>query len=254
MPPHGVILKHSPIKRKLKPVWIRRNPRGLRKTVSLQIPCPTGCFTMACRFHDNCETLTERGGKSLKSLPIISFLATVIFWRGKITKAVTRCDSVVDRALIPTTSWGTYFLGLVLFCSGMAVARGSDTNQLPAPPPQQLAARYEQTGHKREAAAIYEELVRTNSVARNVLGPRLVTIYTELGETNQALVWAREVRRGRVARAVRDYDETAPTPQVYLRTHRRHGCSLCRRASIPRSRLAIQCPQWHDSRCPGPAS
>lgn len=73
-----------------------------------------------------------------------------------------------------------------------------------APNPQELAAHFERTGRTHEAAALYEDLARTNSCARKILSPRLVTIYTETGETNKALIWAREVMREN------------PDPQAYL--------------------------------------
>ncbi len=53
-----------------------------------------------------------------------------------------------------------------------------------APTPQALAAGYEHAGRRAEAAAIYEGLARTNSVARKVLAPRLVQIYADIGQTN----------------------------------------------------------------------
>ena len=75
----------------------------------------------------------------------------------------------------------------------------------PAPAsPQELASAHERAGRKREAAVVYEELARTNSVARKVVAGRLVTIYSETGETNKALTWAKE--------AMRDN----PDPQAYL--------------------------------------
>ena len=51
---------------------------------------------------------------------------------------------------------------------------------------------------------MYEEMARTNTAARKVLSHRLVTIYTETGETNKALTWAHEVMRDN------------PDPQAYL--------------------------------------
>lgn len=70
--------------------------------------------------------------------------------------------------------------------------------------PKELALQYEQAGRKREAAALYEEMARTNTVARKVLAGRLVTIYTEAGEADKALAWAHEVMREN------------PDPQAYL--------------------------------------
>jgi tetratricopeptide (TPR) repeat protein len=72
------------------------------------------------------------------------------------------------------------------------------------PNPQEVAVAYERSGRKLEAAAIYEEMARTNAAARKVLSHRLVTIYAETGETNKALTWAREVMREN------------PDPQAYL--------------------------------------
>lgn len=69
---------------------------------------------------------------------------------------------------------------------------------------QEQAVVHERAGRKREAAAIYEEIVRTNAAARKVLAGRLVTIYSETGETNKALRWAQEVMRNN------------PDPQAYL--------------------------------------
>ena len=68
----------------------------------------------------------------------------------------------------------------------------------------ELAAAYEHAGRKHEAAVLYEEMARTNTVARKVVAGRLVTIYAETGETNKALAWAQEVMREN------------PDPQVYL--------------------------------------
>ena len=72
------------------------------------------------------------------------------------------------------------------------------------PSPQEIAVAHEQAGRKREAAALYEAIVRTNTAARKVLPQRLVAIYVETGETNKALTWAREVMRDN------------PDPQGYL--------------------------------------
>jgi tetratricopeptide (TPR) repeat protein len=70
--------------------------------------------------------------------------------------------------------------------------------------PQEVATAYEKAGKLCEAATVYGELARTNSVARKVVAERLVTIYTQTGETNQALAWAKEVMREN------------PDPQAYL--------------------------------------
>ena len=50
-----------------------------------------------------------------------------------------------------------------------------------------MAVAHERAGRKREAAALYEAMVRTNAAARKVLSHRLVTIYTQTGQTNKAL-------------------------------------------------------------------
>jgi tetratricopeptide (TPR) repeat protein len=91
---------------------------------------------------------------------------------------------------------------------------GVEMNQLPSssgtaihyPPtsPQEAAAALERAGRKREAAALYEAMVRTSPAARKVLSHRLVTIYSEIGQTNRTLPWAREVMRDN------------PDPQAYL--------------------------------------
>lgn len=72
------------------------------------------------------------------------------------------------------------------------------------PNPRDIAAEHERAGRKREAAAIYEALARTNTSARKVLALRLVNIYCDIGETNKALTWAREVMRDN------------PDPRAYL--------------------------------------
>jgi tetratricopeptide (TPR) repeat protein len=97
-----------------------------------------------------------------------------------------------------------------------AMAPGAETNSLPSssgpaihyppPSPQEVAAAHERAGRKREAAALYETMARTNPAARKVLSHRLVTIYSETGQTNQALAWAGEVMRDN------------PDPQAYLAT------------------------------------
>ena len=74
----------------------------------------------------------------------------------------------------------------------------------PPPSPQDVAAEHERAGRKREAAALYETMVRTNAAARKVVSHRLVAIYVETGETNKALAWAHEVMRDN------------PDPQAYL--------------------------------------
>jgi tetratricopeptide (TPR) repeat protein len=94
------------------------------------------------------------------------------------------------------------------------MAHGGETNLLRAtpgpatryPPPNSpdVAAQHEGAGRKREAAALYEEMARTNPAARKVLSHRLVAVYIETGETNKALAWAREVMRDN------------PDPQAYL--------------------------------------
>jgi len=94
------------------------------------------------------------------------------------------------------------------------ITRGAETNDLPKPAPPvirhaamtpiETAAQHERAGRKKEAAALYEEIARTNTVARKVLSHRLVTIYTESGETNKALAWASEVMKDN------------PDPQAYL--------------------------------------
>jgi tetratricopeptide (TPR) repeat protein len=103
---------------------------------------------------------------------------------------------------------------LVGFPFVATIAQGEETNSaMTSPrtasrPPlksvQEVATAHELAGRKREAAASYEEMARTNSAARKVLSHRLVTIYTETGETNKALAWAREVMRDN------------PDPQAYL--------------------------------------
>jgi hypothetical protein len=103
---------------------------------------------------------------------------------------------------------------LVCFPFLVLLNRGEETNLSRTPPgpairptlsnPQELSAELERAGRKREAADIYEEMVRTNTAARKVLSHRLVAIYTETGETNKALTWAHEVMRDN------------PDPQAYL--------------------------------------
>ena len=95
---------------------------------------------------------------------------------------------------------------LLLFLVFLAVtAPGAETNSLPSnsrpalqsppPGPREMAAAHERAGRKREAAALYETMARTNPAARKVLSHRLVTLYVEMGETNKALEWAHEVMR-----------------------------------------------------------
>ena len=103
---------------------------------------------------------------------------------------------------------------LVILSFLTPLAQAADTNLLsassvpairrPVPSPQDIAAAHERAGRKREAAALYEAMARTNIAARKVLSPRLVTLYVETGETNKALTWAREVMRDN------------PDPQAYL--------------------------------------
>jgi tetratricopeptide (TPR) repeat protein len=95
-----------------------------------------------------------------------------------------------------------------------AMTPGAETNSLPSssgsaihhppPSPQEVAAAHERAGRKRQAAALYETKARTNPAARKVLSHRLLALYTETGETNKALTWAREVMRDN------------PDPQAYL--------------------------------------
>jgi tetratricopeptide (TPR) repeat protein len=90
-----------------------------------------------------------------------------------------------------------------------AETNAPSANPVPAihrspPSPQDIAVAHERGGRKREAAALYEAMVRTNTAARKVLSHRLVAIYAETGETNKALTWAREVMRDN------------PDPQAYL--------------------------------------
>lgn len=80
----------------------------------------------------------------------------------------------------------------VITCQRMGGGDRSVIRQI-ALNPQELAAHFERTGRTREAAALNEDLARTNSSARKILSSRLVTIYTETGETDKALMWAREV-------------------------------------------------------------
>jgi tetratricopeptide (TPR) repeat protein len=105
--------------------------------------------------------------------------------------------------------------GLLLLSVFLATqAQGAETNSLPsspgpanrhpAPGSRELAAAHERAGRKREAAELYEAMVRTNNAARKVLAHRLVAIYTETSETNKALAWAREVMRDN------------PDPHAYL--------------------------------------
>ena len=112
----------------------------------------------------------------------------------------------------------------------VATVTGGETNLLRTPPgrvmrhslpnPQEVAAEHERAGRKREAAALYEEMARTNAAARKVLSHRLVTIYAETGQTNKALTWAREVMRDN------------PDPQAYLAAvHARLGQWRKRRRS-----------------------
>jgi len=94
------------------------------------------------------------------------------------------------------------FLAYLVWCLATTV-QGAETNSLrtapvpamrhPRPNSQEVAAAHERAGRKPEAAALYEEIVRTNAAARKVLSYRLVMIYSETGETNRALAWAREV-------------------------------------------------------------
>jgi tetratricopeptide (TPR) repeat protein len=110
--------------------------------------------------------------------------------------------------MILSRSW---LLLSVVLATGAA---GAETNSLlansgpamhyPPPGPQDIAAAHERAGHKREAAALYEAMARTNIPARKVLSSRLMTLYVETGETNKALTWAREVMRDN------------PDPQAYL--------------------------------------
>jgi tetratricopeptide (TPR) repeat protein len=87
----------------------------------------------------------------------------------------------------------------------------------------ELAIGLERTGRKLDAAAIYEQMVRTNSTARKVLSLRLVTIYAETGEANKALSWAHEVMRDN------------PDPQAYLAgVHERLGQRPQARAILER--------------------
>jgi tetratricopeptide (TPR) repeat protein len=74
----------------------------------------------------------------------------------------------------------------------------------PSAEPQHIAAAYERAGRKAEAAALYEEIARTNSAARKVLSHRLVPLYAETGQTDEALKWAHEVMRDN------------PDPKAYL--------------------------------------
>lgn len=102
----------------------------------------------------------------------------------------------------------------LLLSFSLRIVEASDTNALaakagavlrpPPPGPQSAATEYERAGRKSEAAVLYEEMARTNTVARKVLAHRLVMIYSETGETNKALAWAREVIREN------------PDPQAYL--------------------------------------
>jgi tetratricopeptide (TPR) repeat protein len=96
--------------------------------------------------------------------------------------------------------WRGSLLILALLTS---LARAAETNSL-SPSLQDVAAAHEQAGRKREAAALYEQIARTNTAARKVLSHRLVTIYAETGQTNKALNWAHQ--------AMRDN----PDPQAYL--------------------------------------
>jgi tetratricopeptide (TPR) repeat protein len=103
---------------------------------------------------------------------------------------------------------------LVSFPFLATVAQAGETNSLTINPksavrhslpnPKEVAASYERARRKRDAAAIYEEMARTNAAARKALSHRLVTIYAEAGETDKALTWAREVMRDN------------PDPQAYL--------------------------------------
>ena len=98
-------------------------------------------------------------------------------------------------------------LTLLPFLMVLAKACGAEPDSSKARPtasPQALAAGYERAGRKAEAAAIYEELARTNSVARKVLAPRLVQIYAQTDKDKRALAWAHEVMRDN------------PDPQAYL--------------------------------------
>ena len=102
----------------------------------------------------------------------------------------------------------------LFFCAATALGEGGETNSLtnPSTPsvrhgaasPKKLAAKHEQAGRKREAAAVYEEIARTDPAARKILSHRLVSIYIETGETNKALTWAHEVMLDN------------PDPQAYL--------------------------------------
>ena len=95
----------------------------------------------------------------------------------------TKCVRVTSRLPLGFGVCGVFPSFLVLLCFLMAIVQGQagEAGRQVVPNPQELAARYEQTGHKHEAAVLYEDLVRTNPVARKVLAPRLVTIYTETG-------------------------------------------------------------------------
>ena len=131
-------------------------------------------------------------------------------------------DLVGSRRRFPVLSLaGSQLLWSVFLAS---IAAGAETNSLsgssrpvihsPPPGPQQTAAAYERSGRKHEAAALYEAMASTNAATRKVLSHRLVAIYAEIGETNKALTWAREVMRDN------------PDPQAYLAAvHARLGQS-----------------------------
>jgi len=116
-------------------------------------------------------------------------------------------------SLVPLARTFTLFLPALVLCAWTARGWCDETNS-PAnsstPPktrqirPPELAEGQERAGRKLEAALLYEEMARTNSVARKVLAGRLVTIYARSGETNKALTWAHEVMRDN------------PDPQAYL--------------------------------------
>lgn len=59
----------------------------------------------------------------------------------------------------------------------------------------QRAAAAERDGRWREAAAAYTALLEQDDAFEPVVAPRLVSLYTRMGETVQALAWATRVAR-----------------------------------------------------------
>jgi len=166
-----------------------------RKAYGLFLPCDLPKFAKQGRV-DACKCELTSGVNSYPSMR--AGMQVIHCECGKLHFAVCRF-SVVSWI---TCGFNTFCcLGFLLFILALSV-HGQGTNEAVAmsgPAGQaragapELATAYEKTGRKREAALIYEDMARTNTAARKVLSHRLVTLYTEMRKTNQALTWAREV-------------------------------------------------------------